>query len=199
MISKSKDSIKRRLTLNTATVILLMLCLCITTYALVSSVLVKDNIFSTGTVDIEISELSSISHVSGNDDGTKMYDSLRMEPGMTIEKSFTLTNNSSCDIWYKLYFKTVKGDLAKVLDVTIKNNSDNSVLYEGKAVDMTTDKVKAANNKWLTPSTDADKTKDYSITFHFPKDSDNEWKSKEMEFSLAVSAVQSKNNPKAEF
>lgn len=198
MISKSKDSIKRRLTLNTATVIILMLCLCVTTYALVSSVFVKNNIFSTGTVDIEISELSDISHVSGND-GTKMYDSLRMEPGMTIEKSFTVTNNSSCDIWYKLCFKEVKGDLAKLLDVTIKNSSDNSVLYKGKAFDMTPDKEKAANEKWLTPSTDADKTKNYTITFHFPKDSGNEWGTKEMEFSLAVSAVQAKNNPNAEF
>ena len=42
-------------------------------------------------------------------------------------------NESSDDVYYKIYFENVDGDLADALDVTISYEDDSEVLYHGKA------------------------------------------------------------------
>ena len=54
-------------------------------------------------------------------------------PGMTVEKEFFLENQSSCDVYYKLYLDDVAGGLAEIIEVEIREG--DRVLYRGRAAD----------------------------------------------------------------
>ena len=54
---------------------------------------------------------------------------------MTVNKDFTLSNTGTADVYYKLYFRDVSGELADVLEVTLTDGSD--VLYTGTLSGLT--------------------------------------------------------------
>ena len=107
---------------------------------------------------------------------------------MTVEKDFFIENNSSDDVYYKLYFDNVDGDLGKVLDVTIKDR--DKVLYSGTAFSLSEDKTDVCDDI-LKES----QKKDLSIVFHYPESSQNETQDKILSFDLCAKGVQVKNNP----
>ena len=101
-----------------ATIVVLAVCLCITTFALVySTVAVDNNLFQTGEIRVNLNDGKPVIE----------EDEFLFEPGMTVEKDFFLENQGTWDVYYKLYLDNVEGGLADVLDVAIRDG--DTVLY----------------------------------------------------------------------
>ncbi len=161
------------------TIVILSICLCITTFALIYSALsVEYNIFQTGTVRINLN------------DGKPVIEEheYTFEPGMTIEKNFFIENQSTYDVYYRLYFDNIEGSLADVLNVQIRNN--DTVLFSGKVSQLTKAKTNAADDILKQ-----NKRRNLTISFHYPEISGNESKNAYLTFDLIADAVQTKNNP----
>lgn len=174
---------QKKLTAGIITVIILAVCLCITSFALIyASVSVENNIFITGNVKINLNDGKPI--ITENE--------FIFEPGMTVEKEFFIENQSSSSVYYKIYFMNIKGGLAKVLTVTVKDK--DTVLFSGSASEFTKANV-TAPDAYLS----AGEKKLLTITFHYPEDSGNETQSLSLSFDLAADAVQTKNNPNKQF
>ena len=168
----------KKLTASIIIVVVLAICLCITTFALIySTVAVDNNLFQTGTVKINLN------------DGKPVIEEheFLFEPGMTVEKEFFLENQSTWDVYYKLYFDNVEGGLADLLDVTIRHG--DTVLFRGKACDLTKDKVGAADDILRL-----NERRELTISFHFPEEAGNEAQKLYLAFDLSADAVQTKNN-----
>lgn len=172
---------KKRLTASIAAVIVLTLCLCITTYALVMiSVKVPDNFFQTGNIKINLN------------DGKPVIEEheFRFEPGMTVTKSFFIKNQSTWAVYYKVYFNNVEGGLADVLEVTVKDTDNDRVLFSGTMSELSRNNAKAADE-----SLEVNEVRNMSISFHYPEKSGNSTQGMSLSFELCAEAVQTKNNP----
>ena len=132
---KHSSKTKNRLKGSIVAVIVLAICLCITTYAIVwASVSVNENVFQTGKVQINL---------NGGEPVIKEQDFL-FEPGMTVQKNFFIKNESTCEVYYKLYFTNAEGGLADVLEITIQK--DGNELYHGTAASLSSDKAAVDND-----------------------------------------------------
>lgn len=179
MNSKSENNTGKKLTASIVTIIVLLFCLCITTYALVKeTVSVKNNVFQTGVIDINLN------------DGKPVIEAheFLFEPGMTVKKDFFIENNSTWDVYYKIYFENVDGGLADVLQIVIKD--DTSVLFSGTATQLTDANVSAANDVLKIGQ-----RKEMEIVFHFPEEKGNSAQNQTLTFDMSAQAVQTKNNP----
>ncbi len=175
----SLSKTEKRLTGGILLIILLAICLTITTAALVyASVSVQNNIFNTGIVDINLNDGKPIINEH----------EFLFEPGMRVKKDFFLENNSTWDVYYKIYFENVEGGLADVLEITIR--SGDEVLCQGKAMELTRAAVAAANDT-LRPN----EIRNLTIEFYFPAEEGNSAQNTMMSFDLCADAVQTKNNP----
>lgn len=206
MTSNAKNNIQRRLTINLVTIIILAICLCITTFALVSSMWVRNNTFDTGKVDIDLwgqyyESTKNTTDPKGPDKSIIHDSEFRFEPGMTVVKPAYVTNKSSDPVYCKLFFKDISGDLADILEITIKDGTN--VLYQGKASNLTGENngTDADSKKYALGTTEIakDATKEYTVIFHYPKNEGNSGQGKCLEFTMVAEAVQTKNNPNAEF
>ena len=158
--------------------IVLSICLCLTTFALVYSMIsLENNIFKTGGVSIDLNGGKRIIENS----------ELVFAPGMSEQTTFYIENQSTCDVYYRIYFENVTGSLAPCLMVTIADGQD--VLYYGKANKLNKDTTKTAA-KELTIG----EHRDLTITFYFPKSYGNELQDQDLTFDLRADAVQVKNN-----
>ncbi len=180
---QKKTKTAKRLTASVGIVILLSVCLCITTFALVlSMVSVEDNLFMTGKVQINLNDGKPV--IEENE--------FIFEPGMTVKKDFFVKNESSCDVYYKLYFGNISGGLADVLEVKICDNE--KVLFNGTAKELTKENVGAADDVLRL-----NEIRKLQIYFHFPEDAGNEAQNLFLNFDMAADATQTKNNPNKEF
>lgn len=175
------SSAARRLTLGIVLIVLLTLCLAVTTFALVRvSVSVNDNLFRTGTVEINLNDGAPV---------IREHEFL-FEPGMTVKKEFFIENDSTWEVYYKLYFDQVSGGLADVLDITILDGAQT--LYSGTARELmhtaAADAPLAVNQR-----------KTLTILFHFPEERGNEAQNLDLSFTLCAAATQTKNNPDRQF
>ena len=180
-MSKSKTT--KRLTTSVATIVVLAVCLCITTFALVySTVAVDSNLFQTGKIKVNLN------------DGRPVIeeDEFLFEPGMTVEKDFFLENQGTWDVYYKLYLDNVEGGLADVLDVAIRDG--DTVLYSGKAVDLQKEQIGAADDILKL-----NERRELTITFHYPEEGGTSGQAQYLSFDLKADAVQTKNNPQRLF
>ncbi len=174
-----RSNTARRLTVSIALIVVLALCLGVTSFALIwSMVEVKDNVFVTGTVDINLNDGKPV---------IEMHEFL-FEPGMTVEKEFFLRNDSTCQVYYRLYFQNVSGGLADYLQITIYDG--DKVLYSGTPGTLQKADVTAANDTLAMGE-----TRNLKIRFHFPSHIGNEAQGLSMHFDMAAQAVQTKNNP----
>ena len=83
MSNKKENHTSRKLTASVVAVIILSICLCITTYALVMvSVSVRDNYFKTGSIEINLNNGKPV---------IEEHEFL-FEPGMTVTKDFFIQN-----------------------------------------------------------------------------------------------------------
>ena len=175
--------ISQKLTGSIVILIILSVCLCVTTFALVfSTVVIEDNIFTTGVVKINLNDGNPII-----EDGDIVF-----EPGATVVKEFFIENKSTCEVYYKIYFDNVSGGLADILMVTIKDG--DNIIAHGKASELTKT-VTVAAPKELS----LNEKRDLTITFHYPTEAGNATQNKFMQFDVYASAVQVKNNPNKDF
>lgn len=186
MNKNPNHSTRKRLTGGVLAVILLALCLVVTTYALVYySVEVKDNYFKTGEVDIDIYGEATEHRIID-------VDEFLFEPGMRVVKPFHIQNRTQWSSYCRLYFKDVDGDLADVLQITIKDAGEN-VLYTGTMTSL--------SNRTKADSfvLNAYSVSDYTMEFYFPTTAGNAVQDKNLTFTLSADATQMKNNPNREF
>ena len=165
--------------------VLLALMLGVTTFALITSMVeVKDNHFDTGVVKINLN------------DGKPVIseDEYLFEPGMRVVKDFFIENEGSIDAYYKIYLEDVKGDLADVLQLTIREKGTDKILYQGTAKDLTRGSA-AVDEAVLS----AGEHKDLTIRFYFPKERGNEAQDKTLSFKMGATATQVRNNPDHSF
>lgn len=165
--------------------VLLALMLGVTTFALITSMVeVKDNHFDTGVVKINLN------------DGNPVIseDEYLFEPGMRVVKDFFIENEGSIDAYYKIYLEDVKGDLADVLQLTIREKGTDKILYQGTAKDLTRGSA-AVDEAVLS----AGERKDLTIRFYFPKERGNEAQDKTLSFKMGATATQVRNNPDRSF
>lgn len=176
----------KKLTASVVTIILLIFCLIITTFALVyATVSLENNVFRSGYVAINLNDGNPVIG-----EGEFLF-----EPGMTVEKEFFLKNLSPCDVWFRFYFENVSGDLADILDITIKDGT--TVLYNGKMSELTKANAPVAPSEEL--ALEIDEKRILTIAFHFPENIGNEAKGAFLNFDLVADAVQTKNNENREF
>ncbi len=169
----------KKLTGGIVAIVLLALCLCLTTAALVyASVSVDDNLFQTGTVKINL-----------NDDKPVIQEhEFIFEPGMTVNKAFFVENESTADVYYRLYLDNVSGGLADVLTVTISDG--DTVLYSGTANELSKANAAAAEDVLKVGE-----RRDLTASFYFPAEKGNETQDLDMTFTICAEATQMKNNP----
>ncbi len=176
---REQNKTAKKLTSSVAAVIVLAICLCITTFALVySTVAVNNNLFQTGKIKIDL---------NGGQPVITEHEYL-FEPGMTVEKPFYIENLGTWDVYYKLYFDNIEGSLADVLDVEIRDG--DTVLFDGKIADLTKEKVGAAEDILKL-----NERRDLTISFHYPEKAGNSGQAQYLSFDLKADAVQTKNNP----
>ena len=169
----------KKLTGGIITIIILVICLCITTFALVYTfVSVENNRFHTGEVKINLNDGKPV---------IREHEFL-FEPGMTVVKSFFVENDSTWDVYYRLYLDNVSGGLADVLTVTVKDG--DKVLCTGTAGQLTRENVTAADD--ILP---VGQRRNLTVTFHYPEASGNESENLDLLFTLCAEATQTKNNP----
>ena len=183
MIDNEQKLMKKLIALIVV-VVLLVCALCVTTYALVNSVVaIKNNKFSMSMgVALEVNNGDSILGV--ND--------IVFEPGATYTTEFPVSNLGTYDIWYRVYFTDVGGKLKDYITVTIKEVKEDGelVLAKAKMSEFTADKV-------LTSDIVAGKEKNVSIEFYFSPELDEQ--GGEVSFSIKVDATQKPNNPFMDF
>lgn len=179
----NKPNTAKRLTLSVIIAIILSISLCITTYALFyATVKVEGNYFKTGIISIDL---------NGGKPVIEEHEYL-FEPGMTVEKDFYISNQSTWAVYYKIYLDNVEGGLADILEITVLEG--DKVLYEGTANELSRENVAAADDLLLIGE-----RRDLTIRFHYPKDSNNTSQNWELRFDLCADAVQEKNNPNKDF
>ena len=169
----------KKLTAGITAIIVLSVCLCITTFALAYTVVsVEGNVFTTGKIDINLNDSKPV--ISEHE--------FLFEPGATVEKAFFIENNSSYSVYYRLYFENVSGYLADVLQITIRDGE--RILYSGTASQLSKNNVLAADE-----ALKRGERRDLTIAFHFPKSVGNSAQGGSLSFEICAEAVQTKNNP----
>ena len=174
----SETKTAKRLTGGIIAIIVLAVCLCITTFALVyASVSVENNLFRTGKVKINLNDGKPV---------IQEHEFL-FEPGMTVVKDFFIENDSTWDVYYRLYLDNVSGGLCRVLTVTVKDG--DRVLYSGTANELTKQNVAADDTLKIGQK------RNLTVYFHFPEDKGNETQNLDLTFTMCAEATQTKNNP----
>ena len=170
---------RRRLFFGIFLAAFLILGLGVTSVALVwQKVAVEENLFQTGNVSINL-----------NDGQPILRKNMFFEPGMVIKEDFTLSNeDSTCDVYYRLYFTEVKGDLAEVLQVEVFDG--DTTIFEGTLADMNGKKSEGADGILREGETRA-----MTIVFRVPEDCGNVMQGSTILFDLNADAVQTVNNP----
>ena len=175
----SETKTAKRLTGGIIAIIVLAVCLCITTFALVyASISVENNLFHTGEVKINLNDGKPV---------IQEHEFL-FEPGMTVVKDFFIENDSTWDVYYRLYLDNVSGGLSDVLTVTMKDG--DKVLYTGTANELTKQNVIAADD-----TLKIGQRRNLTVVFHYPESSGNDTQNLDLTFTLCAEATQTKNNP----
>lgn len=184
---------RSRLTGGIIAVIVLAVCLVVTTVALAYSIAsVRDNTFATGGVRINLNDGEPVIRP----------DEFLFEPGMTVKKAFSVKNKSTCEVYYRVYMSNVGGSLADVLQVSIlegnyetrQDLANGKVLFRGTPSQLKRDFVKAADSELKIGA-----QQDLTLVIYFPEHIGNEAQNGELRFSLCAEATQVRNNLEREF
>lgn len=175
----AENKTAKRLTGGIIAIVALAVCLCITTFALVyASVSVENNLFHTGKVKINLNDGKPV---------IREHEFI-FEPGMTVKKDFFIENDSTWDVYYRIYLENVSGGLADVLEITVKDG--DRALYSGTASELTRQNVTAADD-----TLKIGQKRNLTVYFHFPEDKGNETQNLDLTFTMCAEATQTKNNP----
>lgn len=175
----TENKTAKRLTGGIIAIVALAVCLCITTFALVyASVSVENNLFHTGKVKINLNDGKPV---------IREHEFI-FEPGMTVKKDFFIENDSSWDVYYRIYLENVSGGLADVLEITVKDG--DRAMYSGTASELTQQNVTAADD-----TLKIGQKRNLTVYFHFPEDKGNETQNLDLTFTMCAETTQTKNNP----
>lgn len=175
----TENKTAKRLTGGIIAIVALAVCLCITTFALVyASVSVENNLFHTGKVKINLNDGKPV---------IREHEFI-FEPGMTVKKDFFIENDSSWDVYYRIYLENVSGGLADVLEIIVKDG--DRAMYSGTASELTQQNVTAADD-----TLKIGQKRNLTVYFHFPEDKGNETQNLDLTFTMCAEATQTKNNP----
>lgn len=173
---------KKRAWLGMLPMIIVLMAFGITSLALVyQKVSVEGNLFETGKVSICL-----------NDNQPVFDEEILFEPGMVIKKDFTLRNDSSCEVYYRLYFSDIVGDFANVLKVSVSDG--DTVIFDGTLAELNGVKSEGANGLLKVSE-----ERILTITFEVPDDGKNIIQGTTALFNLNAEAVQAVNNPNGVF
>ena len=146
------------------------------------TVSVENNRFQTGIVHINLNDGNPV---------IREHEFL-FEPGMTVEKNFFIENDSTGDVYYRIYLDQVSGGLADVLTVTVRDG--DKVLYAGTARELSGELVQAADDMLKVGE-----RRNLTMVFHYPEETGNETQNAELTFTICAEATQTKNNPERLF
>ena len=155
-----------------------------TTIAIAANqVTLGENAFQTGVLKVNLN------------DGKPVFDQdILFEPGMMVQQKFTIANEGSVDAYYRLYFSEIDGDLAKELQVEIKEGKKR--IFEGYFEDlMESEDIIYANTSTLK----AEETKEMTILITLPEESKNTMQGKTVSFRLNYDAIQKDGNISKDF
>ena len=149
------------------TVVALSICLCITTSALVLSIVsIDDHLFSTGGIDIDL---------NGGKPVIEEHEFI-FEPGMTLVKDFYIENKSTWDVYYKIYFDDISGGLSDVLEIKIR---DERKICAGKPSKLTRQMVSSADD-----ILSLNEKRNLKIELNYPEESLNSTQGLTLAFTL---------------
>lgn len=193
---RNKSKTAKKLTGSIGLIVLLALCLCLTTLAIVyvAMISVDNNIFTTGRVAINLNDEKAI---------YPEENPLQIEPGATDQNEFFLKSEGTVSAYYRLYFSfkfdtengelTPKGlaekKLAENLDVKIYKRGETQPLYEGKMISFVKENAKAADDVL-----EGGETKWFDIYVTLPESSKNDAMALTLSFDICADAVQAENN-----
>ena len=138
---------EKRLTGGIILIIVLSICLSVTTGALVyATITIEYNVFFTGIVEINLN------------DGKPVIDEheFLFEPGMRVVKDFFLESNSSADVYYRIYFAEMMGGLADVLEITVRRavDDDTVMLVNGQSIPALREDANTLTFGFIMPEAD---------------------------------------------
>lgn len=179
------DSKQKRFKRSLIATVTMIFGLSFASYALsISTFESKGNPFYTGSIQINLNDGKPIIETG----------EVRMEQGMTIIRDFFIKNEGTGNAYYKIYFSELDGDLADVLEVTLKDVDHGKLLYQGLAKNMTKENAETADDI-LNPGD----LRNMTIQFFLPVAAEDTEQGSELSFDLEVMAVQVKNNPEGLF
>lgn len=179
----NEKKLRNRLIMMIVTVFLLVLGLTITSVALVDSVVsIQRNRFV-------MSEGAALK-VNNGQPVVNMTD-IVYEPGGRYVSEFPITNMSTFDVWYRVYFTDVEGELKDDITVTIREKNGKT-LCEGLMYELDKNKVSVG-------SLGAGEEKILEIEFYFLPYADNSAQGQNVSFNITTNATQKQNNTQMDF
>ncbi len=165
------------------TVALLFIMWAVTSYAFIASFIsVEDNLFETARVKIVLNE------------GELIFDEddFEMEPGRTLVKDFTVRNDSTVPVFYRLYLGNLQGPLQEALTFQIYDGDE--LIYSTAMKNFTIDSP-FLNGDIL----EVNETR--VLTAHVIMDPvmGNIYQGTGVSFDVVAQATQVENNPNMEF
>ena len=175
----NNSSVQKKVWKSIVAIILLFLMFIITTYALISSYLsVEDNLFETAAVDIDLN--GGVPIFTESD--------FALEPGRSNGKRFTITNNSTVDVYYRLYLCNIAGDLHDALRFEIRDGDE--VLYAAQ-MDEFDQETPFVSDEILKVG----ETRILTAVVIMDEKSGNRYQSEFCTFDVVANAIQVRNNP----
>ena len=175
--------IKKRAGLHIAVIGALGVMLALTTLALVTSFVRKeDNLFETGQVKIELNGGQTI--FNGED--------MNLEPGRAAVRPFTVENVGSADAYVRLYLENVEGSLENALTFAIYEGEEQ--LYSGKASELTKENP-CIDKRALA----AGEIRTLTAVVTMEEEAGNAYEDGGLTFDMTADAVQVRNNPDIAF
>ncbi len=177
-----EQSLKKKLNFMIVTIVLLVCGLTVTSLALASSIAQVQNNRFTMSMGVELNI----------NDGNPVVDvtDVQYEPGETYKSEFPISNLGTFDVWYRVYFTDVEGELKDYITVTVKEQ-DGTVLCHGVMSELSYDKSVISSLK-------AGEKKTLYIEFYFAP-ADNALQEKMVYFNITAAATQKQNNPSKDF
>ena len=160
----------------------LILCWGVVSYALSWHLIsVDENTFSVGELKINLN------------DGKPVFDEdILIEPGMMLQKHFTIANEGNADAYYRLWFSEIEGGLADELLVELRDGK--KLIFEGEFADLLEEKMFGTNSILL-----AGEEKELSIIIFLPEKGSNAVQGDTITFRLNYDATQKDGNPGKEY
>ena len=185
----SNSSVQKKAWISILVILLLFVMFVVTTYAFVASFVTSEgNLFETAKVDIDLNGGKPI-FTEESFIAEPGEPSLFLEPGRMARREFTVTNNSTVDVYYRLYLTEVEGILQDVLTINFYDESEK-LLYSCLMSDLNDEKPFVDETVLKVGE-----TKTLIADVVMAESSGNIYQDEAVTFSVVADATQVRNNP----